>query len=1306
MAEEVLFDTLEGSIPLEEVLEWISNDTYGPTLQERVNCSRGDLVLFVLNLLRDSTVRAWIQSNTFQSPLKSISKASKFNSSSRRPSPMRSEKKSARRVELFPKVESSTSVRNDPETDLNSSKGDSWKNHSGPQVNSSTPYKNAFVKSSCPRPREERNPFLVAEETSPLTSSPISTPVASGNSPQFTPISKRVQSFKSAERRSPPVPINSPDHQIKTHTRSNGVCLGDFLIKSSKSMQSKKRFPQSPPRSPTTCQDVSPSEHLNSSSTKKKHKRRINPTKVSLENSPPPQCGFQKTVPFGIASSNVPESSPFQSPVSVEPVGASHSFSEERNLLKQERLKLQSLGESSNTAVPAVSSAGTSKITLPKTVVIADPSKVTFCEKILKLSELYCGILNANLMPNLMSELYFVVSLLVIRTGPDEEEKDCGLPSLEDHLSNVSLKVQDHTVVDSVAEFLSPVKKRRVSLKEICTNQYFYSVHNCVFFATHVLLNQIGVLCNLDRITLKFLLDSERVATFSPDLKKEVQSLYSNCLTRNNVPQGVMSMNSIANVSFQSDTDNSSNFPSAQCFSNFRKQRDGFYELLRVWEANHLKQGWCFATSLGSRVRSLVHLCSDPVNLMHFARLFRLQLVSVVGGGSKILTSFLASDTEDSDLTVDGATRQNYLSCVITMRLLAKFLGLVVFLPYSRTESNLPHNILETEVSVRSKVVPPVSIMKCITEALKTQRLTVTIPWVVKFLGMMDSVSCALPVYQAALQLLLHLYAALRQGSCGELLGKKIVLPPQNVLLLRLSLGWLFEASFIQEHFFFTWCFNLDESLMLMSLDIGDTSYSEHSFRALESSDILSVSSTSAPSVDALNLVDCEVLYALCPFLLELRALLASTPSDCALSGSVRHITPVSAGSLLSSSSEFSGKQLELKLEDSFFHGLPASVHRTVEFVVERVTSSCVKYICNVWLPGLKQQGVLKLQDKIRSYQADPDSDIDISAMQNELKKEINLIVEQVALDLKAKCRSGVGEFCLSKCRGALLSLLPEESLSIPVCDMCVSIASRMSEERVITWLQSHATLSLYSKDLQTEVEKSLKNRERLETVATAKTSHVAPGANATWKHDDSAPSPCTVLQPLKLMVCDILNGQDVSREEVNDILDKMELCVTRRQDVVPAAERIFALLSVDLVIALVCHNPRMIDSSLLSRLIMLWKLDALRPVEDGLARLVCPRNMLLLAQSNHPTRLVWEKLAEVVAAVLKANLVTPDLVENQCLAIMQQEWPQNILRCFAMCMNEVVRQYQKQKDVDYKFVLLLEWLAETMAQMDYFPHL
>lgn len=52
-------------------------------------------------------------------------------------------------------------------------------------------------------------------------------------------------------------------------------------------------------------------------------------------------------------------------------------------------------------------------------------------------------------------------------------------------------------------------------------------------------------------------------------------------------------------------------------------------------------------------------------------------------------------------------------------------------------------------------------------------------------------------------------------------------------------------------------------------------------------------------------------------------------------------------------------------------------------------------------------------------------------------------------------------------------------------------------------------------------------------------------------------------------MVNDILNKEDISTKQVTDILDQMELCVTKRQDVVPAAERILALLSVDLVVSL-----------------------------------------------------------------------------------------------------------------------------------------
>lgn len=1372
MAEEVLFEILDGAIPLQEVLMWISNETCDPDLQAKLICSRSDFVLCILNFLRLSTAGAWQESTKYLSPIKSASKHSKFKTPCRKLSPRRSsDRQYVRRVELFPKSESDTGPGRVDQTDGDLNATGSPKTNS-PNVlrdhgGKSTPKNNV---------KADENPFLVPELSCPLTSSPFSNSRISDVSPQFTPINKRVQIFKSNEGRSTPVPSKSPEYQIKTPSRSNGISLADFIVKGGRSTQTKKRVSQSPPRCSVMSPNGSNDDIHGSQSNKKKHKRRINPTKVSLEiSTASPATGFSKMEPFGTATRPVPETSPFKAPVSMEPSGALQSFSEERSLLKQERLKLQvqvetAVSQTLNSSVP-------SKSIVPKILVAADPQKVTHSEQLLKIKDLYCCVLDANLVPNLMSELYFIVSLLVIRCDMNMEENEDNISNLESSMQNISLEQEDAPGNESSRYIFSPIKTHGPQKN---TN-YFSSIHNCVFFASHVLSQQVDVLGNLDRITLKLLVDSERIALFSPMLREKLSSLYLNCVS---IFKGPIVSTKAGNVSFQSDTDNSSNFPSTQCFSTFRKQRDGFYELLRIWEANHLKQGWCFSTTLGSRVRSLVHLCSDPVNLMHFARLFRLQLVSTVDGESKLSgeehedlefleglrgvdpsklnrlrgrlvtpykgggprpapsfpgpqefyrdfiiscshssfmqhlqdsiishlleldqTSFLASDTEESDYSVDAATRQCYLSSAITMRLLAKFLGLIVFLPYSRPEMSLPQNIVETEVSVRSKVMPPLNIHKCVVDAHKSHRLVVTIPWVVKFLGMMDSVSCTLPIYQSVLQLLLHLYISLRRGSYENWYQKNVLLPPQTVILLRFSLGWLFEASFIQEGFFYSWCFNLDESLLMMALDVGDTSCTDHSLSVLDSSDILSISSSTVPPVDSLNLVDCEVLYALCPFLTELRALLASTSSECAPGSSARHITPVSAGSAFSSSTS-SVKQLELKLEDSFFHGLPASVHRTVEFVVERVTSSCVKHICNVWLPGLKQKGVLQLQEKIKSLQGDRETETKSTSIQGQLKKEINAIVEQVSMDLKSKCRSGVGEFCSTKCQGALMSLLPEESLSLPVCEMCVSIASRMSEERVIAWMQTHATLSLYSKDLESEAEKSLKNRDRCENIVASKTSHIAPGASATWTHDDSVPSPFRVLQNLKLMVCDVLSGHDVSKENLYDILDKMEQCVSKRQDVVPAAERILALLSVDLVVALVCHNPRLVDSTLLSRLISLWKMDALRPVEDGLSRLVCPRNMLLLAQSGHPTRLVWEKLADVVAAVLKANLVTPDLVENQCLAIMQQEWPQNILRCFAMCMNEVVRQYQKQRDVDYKFVLLLEWLSETMAQMDYFPQL
>lgn len=52
---------------------------------------------------------------------------------------------------------------------------------------------------------------------------------------------------------------------------------------------------------------------------------------------------------------------------------------------------------------------------------------------------------------------------------------------------------------------------------------------------------------------------------------------------------------------------------------------------------------------------------------------------------------------------VDEQTQENFITCLASLRLLAKVLGLLVSLPY-RSESNTTKEIIATQIEIRSKV--------------------------------------------------------------------------------------------------------------------------------------------------------------------------------------------------------------------------------------------------------------------------------------------------------------------------------------------------------------------------------------------------------------------------------------------------------------------------------------------------------------------------------------------------------------------------------------------------------------------------
>ncbi|XP_054723379.1 codanin-1-like [Uloborus diversus] len=86
------------------------------------------------------------------------------------------------------------------------------------------------------------------------------------------------------------------------------------------------------------------------------------------------------------------------------------------------------------------------------------------------------------------------------------------------------------------------------------------------------------------------------------------------------------------------------------------------------------------------------------------------------------------------------STKQIYTFLVLVLRLLGKFLGYIYFLPY-RENTILPANIASYHSSFRKHRVIPINTLKLLKVAIQKQRTILTVPWIVEFLSMIDTVA-------------------------------------------------------------------------------------------------------------------------------------------------------------------------------------------------------------------------------------------------------------------------------------------------------------------------------------------------------------------------------------------------------------------------------------------------------------------------------------------------------------------------------------------------------------------------------------
>ncbi|XP_066940711.1 codanin-1 isoform X1 [Macrobrachium rosenbergii] len=1204
----------------------------------------------------------------------------------------------------------------------------------------------------------------------------------------------------------------------------------------------------------------------------KQPKRRINPTRIT----PVSASRSNKSNPFGQNSKNMfgfPQGqSPSTSFNSVSEEG-SKTLEEEREMLRQERLKWQEVASKDNN----LKSSGrdtppnlalqklNGKPSEFKEATLAQVTKKAVLDVI---AQVYADLILCNMVPSIMVELYYVIQLLTVRVL-DSEESD----SDED------------------------------------SESYLGNLHNCVYFSTKVLSHLLELIKLLDRTTITLLSENPRIQCFCTDLEKQLMKFLENP-----PPEPLLSQqpkSPIGGVSFQSDTDNRQNFSCDQAFHVFRKQRDSFYEIIRIWEENHLTPGWSFSQSLGPRIRHLLAMRVDPTNYAHFARLFQLQLLTMCRGedvqfdpnqdpedlgflallkkqhpekykrlherlvtpsklggpcpapsfpGSQeffkdfiiiaahgafnqflkdVLIShilrlneqdFIVVEQDERD-PVESMVHMEARSVVLNLRLLAKFLGFVEFLPY-QTTNHLSENVIATHIDLRSKVCPPLNLNVALRQCAAYGRLVVGVTWIVEYLSMVDPVALHSKHYLTVVMTLIAIFKILYITSieidtgcpqCMKVSHSKN-LAPSNSLLLKFLLGWLFDLPAFPDGLFFadiaeadidhceynqnlkTIQANYSHFCVLCLRQMLSTEYKEKCMEAklpvygictpsknkvvkgkslantpvkqIEKDVVMSPMKTPSkymamslldtpdttplkPSdsqdstelivcLDISHFVDQQLITICCPFVCELKNLLndfllGTGSSKNTGSNSCRRITPLSA-----SEKETPGKaqiDIQLQLEENFFHNHPSSFRKTTDFVIERVSSNIIRNIRLVVIPQLRESATDKLRATVDNQVQN--SPVLGDCRKDSVKKQVNELSTEMCAQLKTHCLQ-LPQQEIQEQVNTVLSLLLPSDITPQEVEVCQKLVVRSTMEKVNAWTQSHLTPSQFCKELTLDSERLIRQAQKtadllaiagqgsqddttLSLLESSDVSAFGGETNASGyqsslsfsdtpvspsnqphlprpvakkpsaleslpvtakEHDPDVMPPSYLLKLLKAMVYKLISSVNVElnkvdfASDVQNLIHNIQQVVSKREDVTLTVFRALEALTVDLAVALACCLPFVMTSEIQKAFVSLWRPveeDGLIPSPCGLSSLMCPRTVMLIAQnpSSKHQDAAWKKMEEFISLLVSSNLISPVSLQEQCVSLLRHSWPEGVLAGLSSCIKGISKNCNRQNFAD-----------------------
>lgn len=354
-----------------------------------------------------------------------------------------------------------------------------------------------------------------------------------------------------------PIPVykNKSNNDLKNKSFSRldntSFCLGDFIVqkktsankqKKQKQLNSSSNSNESVKPNLENCLNLSNIEKTDDSLNNSKNKynnlkvsKRINPTSLtSLNKSNEGVTNSKRSIPHDSRNSFS-----FQK-LSDNEVTIENS----RDILQEERLKILNrpkiieIANSPDLIQTRTRSMSVCSNIQPKVEL------VTFKEQLNSLALIYSLLIDLNLALNTLSELYFLLTLVLMQANSEQNEKE---------IDELRIALKDNlTCLGTDEENITGL---------------FKSVHNCVYFAATVLNNQKHLLSALDRASLKLLQENSRLQIFAPELTKQLMRFYSKKVKNKT---DICKTSVGENVSFISDTDSRENFPTDASFHTFR----------------------------------------------------------------------------------------------------------------------------------------------------------------------------------------------------------------------------------------------------------------------------------------------------------------------------------------------------------------------------------------------------------------------------------------------------------------------------------------------------------------------------------------------------------------------------------------------------------------------------------------------------------------------------------------------------------------------------------------------------------------